>query len=99
MVGVNDHKLDWTEVYDTKPLVEEFKNGENQVCMVDMGGGHGKDSARLLAKHPELPEGSVCLQDLSDVVAMAKVDPKIKTMSHDFHPAAHQRYIRIVILK
>ena len=86
MAGLATHKVDWTEIYDTKALVDDFNKSGGEVCVVDIGGAHGIDIMRMLSRHPSLPEGALYLQDLPDVVAMAssKVDPKIKTMSYDF---------------
>jgi hypothetical protein len=85
MVGLTTHKVDWTNVYDTKALVDGYDSTMDAgVCLVDLGGAHGIDVSRFLAKHPELPAGSVVVQDLSDVIELAKVDPKIKTMAYDF---------------
>ncbi|KAJ4299742.1 hypothetical protein N0V90_004988 [Kalmusia sp. IMI 367209] len=86
MAGIATHKVDWTEIYDTKALVDKFNSSGGEVCVVDIGGAHGIDIMRMLSRHPNLPKGALCLQDQPDVVAMAtsKVDPKIKTMAYDF---------------
>ncbi|CAJ2509520.1 Uu.00g145460.m01.CDS01 [Anthostomella pinea] len=84
MVGIATQKVDWTEVYDTKSLVDGFSSSDGGVCVVDTGGAHGIDIMRMLARHPELPQGALVLQDLPDVVAMAKIDSKIETMPYNF---------------
>lgn len=81
MVGIATHKATWTDVFDTQTLKEGYNGGP---FLVDIGGGHGIDSMQALAKHPDLPSGAVVLQDLPDVVAIAKLDPKIKTSAHSF---------------
>lgn len=83
MVGINTYKLDWTDVFDTKTLMTGY-NGSSSTFLVDLGGGHGIDCMRALAKHPDLPAGALVLEDLEDVVALAKVDPRVKTLSHSF---------------
>jgi hypothetical protein len=52
--------------------------------MVDVGGNTGIDISRVLEKHPELPKGSLVLQDLPEVIVNAHVDEKVTTMAHDF---------------
>lgn len=83
MVGIHTYKMDWTEVFDTRTLMEGYQGGES-TFFVDIGGGHGIDCMRTLAKHPDLPAGSLVLQDLAGVVSMAKVAPKVKTLAHSF---------------
>ncbi|ETS85244.1 hypothetical protein PFICI_03269 [Pestalotiopsis fici W106-1] len=77
-------KVDWTQVYDTKRIVD----GANlsQPLFVDVGGMHGIDAARLLARHPDLPEHTLFLQDLPHVVASEAhpIDKRITKVAHDF---------------
>lgn len=57
------------------------------VLFADVGGAHGLDTARLLAKHPEPPEDVLVLQDLSDVITThgkENLDERIKKMPYDF---------------
>lgn len=96
MTGWRNYKMDWTEVYDTRKLVSGADLlGETSATpiaplFVDIGGMHGLDSARLVAKHPELPASTqLVVQDLPEVVSSydAKhqpLDPRIKRMAHDF---------------
>ncbi|KAK6216030.1 hypothetical protein LQW54_004007 [Pestalotiopsis sp. IQ-011] len=64
-------------------------DGGSDVLLVDVGGGHGLDAARLLIRHPNLPPGSLVLQDLPNVLALhvredALDSRVIKRMPHDF---------------
>ncbi|KAJ5730043.1 uncharacterized protein N7483_004551 [Penicillium malachiteum] len=77
-------KTPWTNVYDTKDLLEGSKLDDGSAFVVDIGGNTGIDVSRVLNKHPELPAGALILQDLPEVIANAKVDEKITTMVHDF---------------
>jgi hypothetical protein len=52
--------------------------------MVDVGGNTGIDISRVLEKHPDLPKGSLVLQDLLEVIVNAQVDEKVTAMAHDF---------------
>lgn len=84
MIGIATHKAAWTDVFDTRALMEGYDSSNGGTFLVDIGGGHGIDSMHALAKNPNLPSGAVVLQDLPDVVALAKVDPKIKASAHSF---------------
>ena len=84
MEAYTSWKTPWTETYDTKRLVEGAKLDDGSALVVDLGGNTGIDISRVLAKHPDLPAGSLVLQDLPEMVAKAQVDPKITAMAHDF---------------
>lgn len=84
MEAWTDWKTPWTQVYDTSRLVDGAKLGDSSPLVVDVGGNTGIDISRVLTKHPDLPEGSLVLQDLPEMIAMAKVDKKIKAMAHNF---------------
>lgn len=77
-------KTPWTKVYDTSKLLEGAKLDEGSPFVVDVGGNTGIDISHVLAKHPDLPAGSLVLQDLPEVIANAKVDERITAMAHDF---------------
>ncbi|KAF7352951.1 Demethylsterigmatocystin 6-O-methyltransferase [Mycena venus] len=79
-------KQNWTDYFDTSTLVDEsvLDNGKNTPIFVEIGGNTGVDVTRFLEKHPDVPDGSLVLQDLDDVISMVKVDPKIRVMAHDF---------------
>ncbi|KAI1081430.1 S-adenosyl-L-methionine-dependent methyltransferase [Whalleya microplaca] len=78
------YKKPWPEFYDTTSLLEGADLSDGGVFVVDMGGHHGVDLIRVLDKHPDLPVGSLVLQDLSEVVVDATVPDKIKVMPHSF---------------
>jgi fumagillin biosynthesis methyltransferase len=80
-------KPDWTDTFDTKTLLKSGTDLTKGPFVVDMGGHHGVDLSRVVAKHPDLPSGALVLQDLPEVIAVTttKVDAsKITTMPHDF---------------
>ncbi|KAJ7904330.1 S-adenosyl-L-methionine-dependent methyltransferase, partial [Mycena olivaceomarginata] len=79
-------KQNWTDFFDTSTLVDEavIENGKTTPILVDVGGNTGVDTTRFLERHPNVPTGSLVLQDTSDTIAMAKVDPRIRAMAHDF---------------
>lgn len=77
-------KTPWTKVYDTTILLDGAKLSDTSPFVVDVGGNTGIDISHVLTKHPDLPAGSLVLQDLPEVIANAQVDKKITAMSHDF---------------
>ncbi|KAL1607146.1 hypothetical protein SLS59_002850 [Nothophoma quercina] len=86
MTALRNHKMPWTEVYDTSDLVSgaDLKNGAP--LFVDIGGAHGLDTERLLARHPDLPSDVLVVQDTPEVVAMTpeELDPRVRKMAYDF---------------
>lgn len=96
MTGWRDYKLDWTEVYDTTELVSgaDLSSASAPPLLVDVGGMHGRDAARLLARHPELPASArLVVQDLPEVVSahdddddddQEQQDPRLSRMAYDF---------------
>lgn len=77
-------KTPWTKVYDTHRLLEGARLDNGAPFVVDVGGNTGIDISHVLNKHPDLPAGSLVLQDLPEIIANAQVDEKITAMSHDF---------------
>jgi hypothetical protein len=71
----------WTDVY-TDPIVEVAKPG--RALVVDIGGSKGHDLEKFRLRHPDIPEGSLVLQDLPDIVADVKTDPVISVHPYDF---------------
>lgn len=98
MSNITKWKQDWTEYFDTTHLVDQSVLQSKGPIFVDVGGNTGLDVARFLKKHPEVPEGALVLQDVPDVVAMAKVDPKIQAVAHDFFKPQPVRDSRIYFL-
>ncbi|KAJ6516077.1 putative O-methyltransferase [Mycena sanguinolenta] len=86
MANLNTWKRSWTDYFDTSTLVDEavIKNGAKTPILVDVGGNAGVDIARFLDRHPDVPAGSVILQDVPDVIAIAKVDSRVRPMVYDF---------------
>ena len=77
-------KKNWTDVYDTAKLLDGA-DLETSPLFVDIGAAHGIDTKRVLEKHPDLPTGSLVVQDLPDVMQLAtNLPPQIKKMPYDF---------------
>ncbi|KAG4432289.1 hypothetical protein IFR05_012237 [Cadophora sp. M221] len=72
----------WTEVYPTKTIVEAGKQG--RALVVDIGGSKGHDLEKFRLCHPDIPEGSLILQDLPGVVQDLRVDKAISVQPYDF---------------
>ncbi|CAG9984185.1 unnamed protein product [Clonostachys byssicola] len=77
-------KTPWTKLYDPKKLIEGATITESAPLVVDLGGNTGIDISHVLTAQPDLPAGSLVLQDLPEIIARAKVDPKITATAHDF---------------
>lgn len=89
MTAIATHKMNWTDVYDTNLLLQDADLSDSGPALfVDIGGAHGLDSARFLAKHPELPTSArIVVQDLPEVVsthAKEILSPRIQRMAYDF---------------
>ncbi|KAM7223544.1 S-adenosyl-L-methionine-dependent methyltransferase [Rhypophila decipiens] len=103
MKGLSQRKRPWTEFYDTKVLVDG--HDATRPLLVDIGGGHGLDVARMLERHGDddgAPLGDLVLQDLPDVVALAKekvVSDRIKVMAHDFFQPQPLKGARAYLLR
>ncbi|OTB05750.1 hypothetical protein M426DRAFT_319428 [Hypoxylon sp. CI-4A] len=61
----------WPDVYPTDILLEGAKPGRPLV--VDVGGSKGHDLEKFHLKHPEIPDGSLVLQDLPAVLEGVEV--------------------------
>ncbi|KAI0966246.1 putative O-methyltransferase [Xylaria arbuscula] len=81
-------KVPWPTFYDTDSLVNGADLSDGKALCVDIGGHHGIDLTWLLDKHPDIPAGSLVLEDLPEVLSGAKdVNQKIKVVPHDmFQP-------------
>ncbi|EFR03753.1 O-methyltransferase [Nannizzia gypsea CBS 118893] len=82
-------KLSWShpDFYPVSRLTDDVSIGENDVILIDIGGGQGHDISRFRRDWPDIP-GRLILQDLPGVIAQAKtkalLHPSIETMEHDF---------------
>ncbi|KAL7923745.1 S-adenosyl-L-methionine-dependent methyltransferase [Trichoderma austrokoningii] len=81
----SQHRRPWPQFYDTQALIEGSDLSNGSALVVDIGGHHGADLYHLLEKHPDIPAGSLVLQDLPKVIASANLTTdKIKAMGHNF---------------
>jgi hypothetical protein len=86
MTALRNYKMPWTEVYDTTELIAKADLQNGAPLYVDIGGAHGLDIERLLARHPDLLSGVLVVQDTPEVVVMTaeKLYPCVQKMACDF---------------
>ncbi|KAJ9143500.1 Demethylsterigmatocystin 6-O-methyltransferase 2 [Pleurostoma richardsiae] len=86
----------WPEVYPTDTVVAAAKPGVPLV--VDVGGGKGHDLRKFLARHPDVPAGSLVLQDLPDILKGVEAEPAIAVQPHDFFTPEPVRGARVYFM-
>ncbi|KAK4107680.1 S-adenosyl-L-methionine-dependent methyltransferase [Canariomyces notabilis] len=95
----------WVDIYPTETILaaageRHSGNADGSTrppLVVDIGGGKGHDLRKFLARHPDLPAGSLVLEDLPDILKSAEADLEstaaITVQPHDFFtpqpPAQH----------
>jgi len=96
MTALRNHKMSWTDVYDTNRIISGADISTGKPLFVDIGGAHGLDTSRLLDKHPDLPADVLILQDTPEVVAMPieNLDPRIIKQGYDFFTPQPQLHAR-----
>jgi len=72
----------WPEVYPTDTVISGAK--ADRALVVDIGGSKGHDLEKFRLCHPDIPKGSLILQDLPDVVKDIQVDQAISAQGYDF---------------
>ncbi|KAM5346420.1 hypothetical protein ACJ41O_009425 [Fusarium nematophilum] len=72
----------WPEVYPTDTLVADSK--ADRPLVVDVGGSKGHDLEKFHLRHPDIPEGSLVLQDLPDILKELTIPATIAVHPHDF---------------
>jgi len=75
------NKASWCDIYPIDQIVAELREGKPLV--IDIAGGVGHDLERFRARYPDVPHGSLILQDLPDVAQQAQVKAPAITQSHD----------------
>ncbi|OTB16956.1 hypothetical protein K445DRAFT_74246 [Daldinia sp. EC12] len=73
----------WTDVYPTDMLLKDAKL--DRPLVVDVGGSKGHDLEKFRLKHPDIPDGSLVIEDLPETIAEAEVPNKaIAKQPYDF---------------
>lgn len=75
-------KTAWVDVYPSDSIVAAAK--PDTPLVVDVGGGIGHDLEKFRAKHPDVANGSLVLQDLPNVVATAQLKAPATAQAYDF---------------
>ncbi|KAK2596136.1 hypothetical protein QQS21_006413 [Conoideocrella luteorostrata] len=74
----------WPEIYPTDTIITAGKEKPDRALVVDIGGSKGHDLEKFHACHPDIPDGSLVLQDLPDVVKGVQLSKAILPQAHDF---------------
>lgn len=81
----------WVDIYPTDTVVAAKREDSSspRPLVVDIGGGKGHDLKKFLARHPDVPAGSLVLQDLPDFLKGVEADlagagAAIAVRPHDF---------------
>ncbi|KAK4240554.1 S-adenosyl-L-methionine-dependent methyltransferase [Achaetomium macrosporum] len=85
----------WVDIYPTDTIIAAAKErghlGSGRPLVVDVGGGKGHDLRKFLARHPDVPAGSLVLEDLPDILkgveAELLANSAIAVQPHDFFMA------------
>uniref|UniRef100_A0A0D2YHH5 O-methyltransferase C-terminal domain-containing protein n=1 Tax=Fusarium oxysporum (strain Fo5176) TaxID=660025 RepID=A0A0D2YHH5_FUSOF len=72
----------WPEVYPTESLITGAKF--DRALVVDVGGSKGHDLTKFHLRHSDIPEGSLVLQDLPDILKELTIPDTIAVCPHDF---------------
>lgn len=89
----------WVDLYPTESILAdaaEKEGGDSRPLVVDIGGSKGHDLKKFLARHPEVPAGSLVLEDLPDILngveeSLGSEQKAVTVQPHDFfkpQPAA-----------
>lgn len=72
----------WTEVFPTDTIISNAK--EDRPLIVDIGGSKGHDLEKFRLRHPDLPENSLVLQDLPEILKDVFPNKAISVQPYDF---------------
>jgi hypothetical protein len=77
----------WPEVYPTDTILSAGTEKPDRALVVDIGGSKGHDLEKFNLRHPDIPEGSLILQDLPEVVQdlkLSNLSTAITAQAYDF---------------
>lgn len=85
MSGYRSARKPWTELFPAEDIIYDGLSSNEQICIVDVGGGFGHDLA-LVKNSFQRPPQRLLLQDRSYVLDNLPADLQegIEAMSHDF---------------
>lgn len=91
MILWSNQKRLWPQFYDTEALLQGADLTDGSTFVVDVGGHHGVDLFRVLDRHPNIPAGSLVLEDLPEVIASVNITTdKIRTVPYNFFEEGRQ---------
>ena len=93
-------KPSWTDIYPTESIIDKARL--DHPLLVDVAGGIGSDLKRFLTKHPEVPAGSLVLEELPKVLERAELPSTIQAQPFDLMKAqpvhgARVYYMHVVL--
>ena len=95
MRSTRKHFIEWFPLETV--VISGFSGGEDDVLVVDVGGGRGHDLERILSDFPN-SKGHLILQDLPGTISDTKgLSEGIRAMAHDFFTPQPIKGISIVI--
>ena len=72
------------DFYPVFERLQQDQRGDQDVLLVDIGGGMGHDLEEFRTKHPNIP-GRLVLQERPEVIAqITQNNPKIEIKAYDF---------------
>ena len=88
MTGIRSTTTHWVDWFPVESeLLAQSLSGNDDIHIVDVGGGRGHDLERFLARYPA-SAGHLILQDLSGTIAnLHQLKDGIQVMTHDFFTA------------
>lgn len=75
-------KTAWPDLYPSSNILDGAKS--DRALVVDQGGSVGHDLLKFYNKNKNVPDGSLILQDLPDIVELAKLESPLTKQGHDF---------------
>lgn len=93
MSSYRTDRADFLDVFPAQErLLQDFEPLKGKL-LVDVGGGHGHETLKLVDRFPEA-KGQVVLQDQPDVIGQVSQTDKMELMAHDFfqpQPVKHAK--------
>ncbi|KAG5970623.1 hypothetical protein E4U55_001538 [Claviceps digitariae] len=88
----------WPEIYPTDTIVEAGRARPDRKLVVDIGGSRGHDLEKFHARHPNIPDGSLVLQDLAEPLRDLDLPRAIQPQEYDFFTEQPVRGARVYFM-
>lgn len=98
--ALEDHKMSWTEVYDTQQIIDGADISPGKPLFVKVSNAHSSDATRLLKEHPDLPQGVLVVQGPPEVIEndAESADPRILKQAYDYSTPQPQLHARVYFI-